>query len=249
MNGNHSGSGVRPFLVSVAVGLIVLTFAASACGSGRGGDTGMFDAGVLTPIGKDSYPIVAQGSRIVASSPKTNSSGNLRIAFWRKGEKAVTDQQSCLDWLTPDGRAQPGMALRIVPEGEQSHAKAIVLTQNLWGGALGTFYVLGMEEGVASSDEQIGLFRVSDVVAKTPTTFRKGPWHVCARAVGSDYRIKVWVGTDPEPSWSATHGVWRLKLPTAWVYAGLPGAYVGHILPGEKMAFANLVTSDVSAGS
>ena len=102
---------------------------------------------------------------------------------------------------------------------------------------------------MASSDEQLGYFTVGEAVVTTSKTFRHGPWHVCARAIGSDYRIKVWVGADPEPSWSATHGVWRVKLPASWVYSGLSGAYVGHILPGKTMGFANLHTTNLSKGS
>jgi hypothetical protein len=188
---------------------------------------------IITPSGGSFYMFRRKRSTITVTAP-AESAINLRTVFWPTSARRSTDQESCIDWTTPDGRAQPGMALRIV-SGEANNGKAILLTQNVFAQIYFEFYVLGVDHG--EFVPKLGQFDMRRVVW-TGTRMRPGPWHVCARVIGRRFSIKLWLPGQPEPSWDSTGPeVRHLMLPATWVYPGLPGAYIGHIKPNQSFVF------------
>lgn len=200
---------------------------------------------ILSPVGKDDYDVRLSGDLVTASSQGTLNSGNVRIAFWYKGERASVDQRSCVVWQDPTGKSQPGMALRIDPGSSDHPTRALIVTQNLWAGAIWQFYVLGMKSDEPAAQNAFGSIDVLKRMTGPDGKLSTGPWHVCAQVIGREFSIKTWLMGDPEPAWTSKSGVWHLTVPADWVYSGHAGAYVGHIKPGAFRQFANLTTTDL----
>lgn len=199
---------------------------------------------IVTPSWGSYYTFRRKRSTITVTSSKVHTI-NLRTVFWPASARRSIDQESCIVWKTPDGRAQPGMALRIVP-GNADNGKAILLTQNVFAQIYFEFYVLGVDNGEFAP--KLGQFDMRDVVW-TGTKMRPGPWHVCARVIGRAFSVKTWLPGQPEPSWDTTGPeVRRLTLPAKWVYPGLPGAYIGHIKPSQSFVFSDQRTRSLDAG-
>ena len=199
---------------------------------------------VLSSDGADLYRVTSRGKRITASAPASNHSYNLRVAFWPVGSARSVDQQSCVVWTTPDGRAQPGMSLRIIPRKGALPEKALVLTQNLWGAAYYEFFLLGIDGGDVTT-HVLGHFNVLEALIGTDGKLSTKPWHVCVRVVGRKFTGKAWQVGTPEPSWTSS-SAFSATIPEDWVYAGYAGSYIGHLRPGKSFAFVDLTTTNIS---
>lgn len=56
-----------------------------------------------------------------------------------------------MDWPTPDGRAQPGLALRVAPPAPGRPVRAIVVDQNVYGHAYWPIQVITFD-GTSTGD-------------------------------------------------------------------------------------------------
>lgn len=212
-----------------------------------------------TPGVGEGFEYTTQGDRLTVAAPATNTSGNLRAVFFGADAPESRDQQVCMDWPTPDGRAQPGIALRIRPPTADEPVRAIVLDQNIWDDVLWSIHVLlfdGTTTGELSNLTSLATFEMLDtfyatdaVPADVVPERRPGPWHVCARVAGSTLRFKAWVRDAPEPSWSDSTHARSVELPAEWVYSGHPGGYVAHVHPGRSLDFDNVMSRELSRGS
>lgn len=226
----------RTFVIGGLVVLVLLAGTAFAVHTERARNaTVTVPHEIITPSLGSFYTFRRKRSTITVTAPHERAI-NLRTVFWPTSAERSTDQESCIDWKTPDGRAQPGMAMRIVPGGAND-GKAILLTQNMFAKIYFEFYLLGVDNGDFAP--KLGQFDMRDVVWDGKK-MRPGPWHVCARVIGRKFSIKLWLPGQPEPSWDSTGPqVRHLMLPAKWVYPGLPGAYIGHIERDQSIVFTN----------
>lgn len=201
---------------------------------------------ILAPVRTEDYKVRLRGDLITVSSPGIATSGNVRIAFWKTGAKTSLDQQSCVVWREPTGKSQPGIALRIDPGGPDRPARALVVTQNVWGDVNWTLNLLGMEVGVPPAKNAFGNVDVLETLRGPGHSVSTDPWHVCARVVGRKVSIKTWLDNQTEPAWTSKSGVWHLTVPADWVYSGYAGAYAAHLKPGASRKFEALTTTDLS---
>lgn len=201
---------------------------------------------ILTPVGNNDYGVKLSGDLITVSSPATSTSGNVRIAFWKVGQKPSVDQRSCAVWRDPTGKSQPGLALRLDPGGPGRPARGLIVTQNVWAGVDWTLNLLGMEVGERAPQNAFGTIDVLATLKGPGHSVSTDPWHVCAQVIGRNFSIKAWLGSQPEPSWTSKKGVWHLTVPADWVYSGHAGAYAAHLKPGASREFEDLTTTDLS---
>ena len=195
---------------------------------------------IITSDHGDHYRFRQRRSTIDVLAAPGNHSYNLRVLFWGRDAKRSIDQESCVTWTTPDGRAQPGMALRIDPGPGDVSPRALIVTQNLWGGARWNFWLLeATGSGNDPAGDPIALIDMYSSVFGGKGAYLSGPWRVCARVIGTKFSLKVWALGTPEPPWSSPR-VRHETLPADWDVAGYPGAYIGHIRPGKSFTFTDL---------
>lgn len=193
---------------------------------------------IITPDGPSFYTFRKKRSTITVTAQPAKAI-NIRTVFWPSSAKPSVNQESCITWTTPDGRAQPGMAMRFVP-GSGNTGKTLLLTQDVYGHIYSMFFVLGFDNGVWDpplDKKPLGQFDMVKAVS-AGKTLRPGPWYVCTRVVGRTFSLKIWFPGQAEPSWQSTGPqVRHTILPAKWVYAGLPASYIGHIRAGERFVF------------
>lgn len=191
-------------------------------------------------------------------------------AFWPQPQPLRADQKICVTMhsvidasTTTKQRAYvanpkqvnlPGVALRIAAEPHGKGTRAIVIRQNLKGGAMWAFRVLAVrvsDDGDTTTAQTVALGS-GDVKAQvgqpgkseTTATMKPPPWHLCAKAVGTKLSFMVWAGNDPQPDWSDKSAVHEVTLPSNWVYQGNAGGYVALLQPGISARFSDIrVTS------
>ena len=191
----------------------------------------------------DTYRFHKVRDHITVSASPGNRGWNLRTVFWLPDATPSVNQQVCIDWPDHDGRAQPGIALRVRPSADGSQADGIYVMQNVWDQDYWKIAVLGAKDNYLDTDNRLTVFNVRMLMLRQTGVARRGTWRVRARVVGQQVPVKLWFAGQPEPSWKAGPGVRHATLPATWVWAGLPGAYVGHIKPTESFNLANLRTA------
>ena len=195
----------------------------------------------------DYYRFEQRRSTINVRAAPGNHFGNLRVLFWERNATQSVDQQTCVTLPTPDGRAQPGLALRIDPGEGTTPKRSLIVTQNIWDGAIWKFWLLDVNgSGKSPAGDPIVSLDMYSSLFDRHFKLLPGPWRVCARAVGTDFSLKVWKLDTPEPSWKSPR-VAHETLPSRWNVPGLPGAYVGHIKPGRHMTFNDLETQKLGS--
>ena len=135
----------RPIVLVGAALLVLLLLTASAGAvvvERRRNATLTVPHGTITQDYGDFYLFRQRRSTINVLAAPMNRFGNLRVVFWGRDAVRSTDQQSCVTWATPDGRAQPGVALRITPAIGDASPHALIITQNLWSGLIWQFWLL-----------------------------------------------------------------------------------------------------------
>ena len=202
---------------------------------------------VLTPDGTDVYDVSRNGSTLDMSAPATNSAGNLREAIWPSDAPAVTNEMSCATWSTQVGSLfdQEGVMLRVAPTDDGLGTRAISVTKNVIYGFVWVFNVHVWDTRHVNGYTLIGQFDLSKTLI-TGTTIIPFPWHICARVSGSTFQFMVWVGDNPQPSWTDASNVEQLTLPDGWVYPGEAGWYIGHLHPGDDVTYTDLQTSSLT---
>jgi hypothetical protein len=249
---------VKKFITIVAVAAVV-ELGVGACGGGSGSNA---RESTLDPRERAPTQLITpidpayQGAHITrtgttntysltgsahVSAPATNrepNAGNLRGAWWPAGQAETTDSESCATWVSQNGNiVQQGAALRVVqPPGAES-AKAVTVVKNVLGWRW-YFDVFVWEGGNATGIQGFDL----------SSTFIRGgrlaplPWHLCARATGSQVTFIAWPDPDPKPAWGDPARGGTVTLPSGWVYPGHTGWYIGHLNPGDDAWFSDLQT-------
>lgn len=203
------------------------------------------DAGVLTPDTNhpDDYYVIdldEQSGVITTAAPATNTGGNLRMAFWRRADPASLDQQSCATWAErdPSSIQQQGAALRIRRDGGRT--RAITITQNIWAGARWVFNVHVMDSAPPGGGGATFTFVDSAEVSLPPDDT---PLALCARVIGDQVDFLVWPAGAARPAWGTPGAGGSATLPAGWAEPGIPGLYIGHLVSGERVGFADLQTT------
>ena len=232
----------RRSVVLLALSTLVLaacarTWAVTYDGNSRGAERVMSQR-MLSADGGDHYVIESSGAQVRASAAPTNTGGNYRTVFWPEGAPSATNSQSCATWTAQSetGHVQQGAALRIATD-DAGVTRAITVTKNVWFGVTWTFNVHVWDTSKRPTGAQVGAVDLGAAVGGKPL-----PWHLCARTVGTAIEMKVWAGTEPEPSWGDSRHGSSVGLPAEWVYPGRAGWYIGHLPVGGFADFGNLRT-------
>jgi len=202
-----------------------------------------YDWQVLTP-GPERYVLSTEPGRAVtvrARPPAASAdpSGNRRQVLVRSGARPSRDQTACATWVGQSASTnQEGLAVR-VGIGPGDRLRAVTVTKNTYGAYDWVFNLLTWDSRrPGDAWRGIGQFDMSGVVS-AQLQLLPFPWRVCLRAEGRAVGFKVWLpDREPEPSWSdAEHTGWA-RVTRGFVRPGVPGWYVGHLLPGDKISYA-----------
>ena len=206
-------------------------------------------AAQLTPDGGDTYVITPVEGGFKATAPTTNKSANSRYAVLRADAATSVDQQACVTWDGPMANAiQPGLTLRVHSTAQSN--RAIMITNNIyysWRTGFNVHLAVSVADPIL---KQVGGVALPEAVGSDPFDMAPLPWRMCARAIGDQVELKVWQSAvlSEEPAWGDPDHTGVVTLPPDWVYAGRPGAYVGHLQPGESTSFSDTVTKDLPGG-
>ncbi|WCO69056.1 hypothetical protein PO878_09995 [Iamia majanohamensis] len=201
------------------------------------------DVHVLTPQGDDAYQADRVGSSAAVRAAPGNTAGNLRVAVTDPDATPSRDHETCATWSGPArGRTQPGLALR-VRDGTGT-SRAITLTSSVWAGVRWQWNVHLWEDG---SGLLLGRQLLDlGVPGEGLDTL---PWRMCARAVGDRVDLVVWPEARDRPDWSDPARSLHATLPPGWDAPGLPGWYVGHLVPDDQTSYTGLRTRPVEGGA
>lgn len=201
----------------------------------------------LTSQSGASYVYVTGTDTVTASPPADITDDNIREVFWRADAVRSADQQTCSSWSQTGGSIigapiQPGLALRIAPAGPNNPGlRAITVTENVVYDGVWVFNVHVWDTSRPVPMTLLESFDASNIVGRIVNTdgravslIARPPWHVCARAQGSLFSFKIWIGTAAEPSWSDPNHAFHVLLPPGWDYSGYAGDYIGHLHPGQS---------------
>lgn len=197
------------------------------------------------------YGYVWDAHTVTVSAGVPFADDNVRAIFWRRQTPQPADQQACMSWNTvagprSGGDTQPGIALRIAPEGPGGTAvRAVTVTQDIWLTGIWLFNVHVWDTAKSQRPfKLVRTFDLSDVVGKVTNTdgviddtMAPTPWHICARATGNELTFIVWTRDEPKPSWNDPRHSFTTALPVGWDEPGFTGGYIGHLHAGQKAAF------------
>jgi hypothetical protein len=203
---------------------------------------------LLTPDGTDTYTVTRNGPTLDMSADATNTDGNLREAIWPSDAPAATNEMSCATWSTQAGGQydQEGVMLRVAPTADGLGTRAISVTKNVYLGITTIFNVHLWDTRQVNGYDLIGQFLLANTLTSTTGTLLPFPWHVCARVSGNTFQFMVWVGSNPQPSWTDASQVEQVTLPDGWAYPGVAGWYIGHLQAGDHVTYTDLQTSTLS---
>ena len=209
-------------------------------------DPGPAETTLLTPDGADGYTYASSTGQMQVAALDTNTSTNLRSAFWPADSPLVADAQSCATWASQSSAsAQQGAALRIAAV--NGSTRAITVTKNIVFGATWIFNVHTWDTAATPAFQPAGSISLkselwpNDVEAPLP-------WHVCVRTVGTTLDLKAWRADEPEPAWGETGHGGSVTLPETAVYPGATGWYIGHLSAGAQAEFSDLRTWKLVVG-
>jgi hypothetical protein len=198
---------------------------------------------VLTPDGPRQRLRVHDGRVAVTAGAWAYPDHNRREVFHRRGATASRAQTTCATWVhrsAPD--VQEGLAVRI--RDDRGRIRAVTLTKNVEFGYYWVFNVLTWDTAREGDPwRAVGQFDMSAVVSPSGTRLASLPWRVCLRVAGRDLAFKVWLpGRGTEPTWQDPLAARHTRLPAAFVAAGVPGWYVGHLSDHGRVAYEHLTT-------
>lgn len=207
--------------------------------------------GVLTADGSPLYRVATAGRVLQVTAPDAGTvvpaSGNLRMAIVDDAADVSVDQRSCVSWGALRGAwDQPGLALRVRTEG--SRTRAIVVTNNVMFLARWTFNVHLADSAADEPMPLIGRVALGASMSDPSGGLAPYPWRLCARVRGTTLELKAWslVDTPTEPAWGDPDHSDTVEVPAAWVAAGRPGVYVGHLAIGTTLDLTDPVTASLS---
>jgi hypothetical protein len=150
-------------------------------------------------------------------------------------------------WSGPvEGTSQPGLALR-VRDGRGGTAQAITVTNNVFGQSR---WVWNVHLWLHPHVWRIASVELPGALVRTTREVAPLPWHLCARAIGSEVTFVVWTGDGPAPRWEdPIHGA-TVELPDGWAFEGRPGIYAGHLPAGGSTHYDRVAARplDTEAG-
>ena len=192
---------------------------------------------VITPVGHDTYSVVAFGEGAILTAPPTNVDSNLRKVFWDSNAPDLVDSYSCATWASAsDTSVQQGVALRI--SANEAATRAILITKNVFLGGVWVFNIQVWDTGrgglsILQNVDLRATFDADDVLAPLP-------WHICGRAAGAVAEFKAWPDSVAEPSWGDARYGGSAELPADWLSPGKAGWYIGHVPPGGAVTYTGL---------
>ena len=201
---------------------------------------------LLTPDGTDAYNYASSTGQMQVAALDTNTSANLRSAFWPADSPVVADAQSCATWASESiASAQQGAALRIATA--NGSTRAITVTKNIVFGATWIFNVHTWDTAATPAFQPAGSISLKPELwpndVESPL-----PWHVCVRTVGTTLDLNAWRADEPEPAWGETSHGGSVTLPESAVYPGATGWYMGHLRAGAHAEFSDLRTWKLVVG-
>lgn len=201
---------------------------------------------LLTPDGTDGYGYASSTGQMHVAALDTNTSGNLRSAFWPADSPLVADSQTCATWASQSTvGAQQGAALRIAQA--NGSTRAVTVTKNIFYGATWIFNVHTWDTAAEPAFQPAGSIALKSEL--WPDGIEAAlPWHVCVRVIGTTLDLKVWRGDESEPAWGEISHGGSVTLPAAAVYPGATGWYIGHLGVGAQADFTDLRTWKLVVG-
>lgn len=199
------------------------------------------DGAAITSDGADSYAVVTHHGTVTVRAPKTNRGSNLRLALVPDGTATAYTQSSCITWQGPLAVAvQPGVALRT--RMAANRVRAITVTDNIVYGRRAAFNVHTIDTLRSPAMQLVGQVVLPNAVGDDPYRPAPLPWRVCARVTGRIVEVKVWslANRSTEPAWGEAGYSGAVAVPQTWVFSGRPGAYIGHLRPGESSTYSAL---------
>lgn len=199
------------------------------------------DRVVLTADGP-SYTYERAGRRLTVHAGAGSEDPNRREVVLASGP-ATRDQTVCATWVRETGwRVQPGLAVRGVHSG--GRVRAVTLTKNIAFGIQTVLNVVTWDTARRGDPWRTVAQLDLAAVLMRHGRLRPMPWRACLRVHDRRVRIKVWLpARSPEPSWSDPVAARTARLPRAFVLAGRPGWYVGHLPAGGSVRYRNLTVS------
>lgn len=195
----------------------------------------------ISTDGTDDYDWSGSAEEVAVSAPETDEGINLRQVGAADLDPSE-DQEACATWHGPVvDVAQPGIALRIRTDGDRT--RAVTLTNNVWSAAR---HMWNVHLADSASNNRMDMQADEALAGFAPSLSMLPdlPWRLCARVRGTTFEAKVWAPPDdPEPAWDDPDHAYAVELPSAWVYEGRPGLYVGHLSPGEATTFTDWTAS------
>jgi hypothetical protein len=198
------------------------------------------EAASLTHDGSSRYHGVATAGGLDLTGAADVGS-NARTIIWPRYSPVTADQLACVTWTSQsDPVDQEGVALRIRPSG--ATVRAITVTKNVWQGAeyLANVHVWDTH-AAPETITMIGSVDLSAALGAAWVAPAPLPWRMCARATGSTVEVMMWPLANGEPAWGDPRYSGTVGLPPGWDAPGLTGWYAGHLAPGHRITYTDLV--------
>lgn len=188
-----------------------------------------WDQYYLTRDGSDSTTLRMSSSnagRVVAGG--SNTRGNSRTLFTRRGAAASRDQEVCVRFRNSGGIVQEGVAFRI--RHGNGRTRAVTVTKNIWSHAHWMFNVHTWDTARPNVFVQHASLDMSPALGRWYQLHHT--WNLCGRAVGARVDVRTWRQGDPEPGWN--HPTVRsATIPSGFTEPGRTGWYAGHVERGH----------------
>jgi hypothetical protein len=203
-----------------------------------------YKTGIITFDGTDSYSVSRSGDSYTFKTAAGNKGGNYRMAVIPTEAPVSVNQTACMTWNHNKNDLQviqPGIVLRA--NTAPGRTRLIMVTNNImfnWRAGINIHLVDTSIVGSTAHHQIAGFntFTIGDP--------NKLPWRICAQAIGNTIKVKGWSINDmPEPAWNDPTNVFSTQVPDAWVVAGQPGVYMGHMKPGQTTKVTNVTGDDI----
>ena len=203
-----------------------------------------------TPGARERYVYSTIGDSVTVASSPGNTSGNLRVVFWRGRAPESTDQQVCMRpadprWSCPTRARITGCpsCARAAGEGDRcrpERVRACILADS--GHHVRRDEYRRSLEHEADRDDRTGHHGPRDhFLSRRKSRRRAAEWPLARLRPGDRSqarRSRSGARAAPEPDSSASaKPVHTVMLPVGDVYPGYAGGYIGHVRPGRCLRF------------
>jgi len=231
--------GLSSSLLAIVLAVVVTACEWTSVLTFDGSSQPEFNLRYLTRDSVDGFSSAASSNTVVVSAPSTNQGTNTRLLYYPPAQPMSVDQQSCATWSDQsDLRIQQGLALRV--RNDQGRWRAVTVVKNVVWGANWNMNVLTWDSADPAGWSTRGSVDLARVFWPGQNLLAL-PWRVCARITGDMVTVKGWPATSTEPAWDDATHTGSVHLPEGWTYPGKGGWYVGHIPPGHRTTFTDLI--------